>query len=243
MADQPDPQTELQKIETALTAQEALRGILPDEQIEATLVSLRERRNILMAQINTTNISSTGNINVSGDVVSRDKVTTQTSAGDIVQPGGVKNVYQTPPGPKPLPLPEALRRYLDNLIDSHQHLRLQGIRAGGQPLSVDLEKVYVSLTAVEKGGTPSTGEKAAEDEPSKAEAELISSHFQPLKIAAALKRYRRLVIIGDPGSGKTTLLAYLALTYARALRDGTDTIRDRLQLEAQNYLPILLPLR
>jgi formylglycine-generating enzyme required for sulfatase activity len=243
MPDQPDSQTELRKIDTALAAQEALRGILPDEQLEATLAPLRERRNVLLTQINEMNITSTGNIDVGGDMVGRDKVTTQTSTGDIVQSGGVKNVYQSLPGPKALPLPEALRRYLDNLIATHQHLRLQGIRAGGQPLSVDLEKVYVSLTAVEKRSLASHSGKAAEDEEDKGEAEFAQAGFQPLTIGQVLDRYSRLVIIGDPGSGKTTLLAYLALTYARALRDGLETVKERLKLEEQNHLPILLPLR
>ncbi|MBI5053492.1 MAG: putative DNA binding domain-containing protein, partial [Chloroflexi bacterium] len=119
-----------------------------------------------------------------------------------------------------LPYPEALQKYLDYLIIAHQRLRWQGIRAGSQPLSIDLEKVYVSLTAMEKGGQGGL-----------------------LTIPEALKRHKRLVIIGDPGSGKTTLLAYLALTYARTLRDGADAVQTRLQLNETQHLPILLPLR
>lgn len=242
MPDQPDSQTELQKIDTAFTAQEALRGILPDEQLEATLASLRARREVLLAQINIDN-SQDNVVNINAQtlntqaMIGRDKI----DGENVTVVHG--NFYQAPPGPKTLPLPEALRRYLDNLIDTHQHLRLQGIRAGGQPLSVDLEKVYVSLTAVEKSSLASPSGQAARGEEDKGKTEFTRAGFQPLTIGEALKRYRRLVIIGDPGSGKTTLLAYLALTYARSRRDGANTVWERLQLEEKNHLPILLQLR
>ena len=138
--------------------------------------------------------------------------------GDVIASGGIKEVhYHGDPGsPQPLPFSEALHLYISHLIATHQHLRLQGIRAGSQPLSVSLEKVYVSLTAVDKQ---------------------TQTDSRDLTLALALQRYRRLVIIGDPGCGKTTLLAYLTLTYARGLTS------DRLQLDESNHLPILLPLR
>lgn len=242
MADQPDAQTELQKIETALAAQEALRGILPDEQLEATLASLRAKRQMLLTQINVDNTQANFvNINAqtlnAQAVIGRDKVDGENVTivhGDL---------YQASPGPKTLTIPEALRRYLDNLIDTHQHLHLQGIRAGGQPLSVDLEKVYVSLTAIEKRGIAAPSIKSVEAEEDNSETEIAHAGLQPLTINTALTRYQRLVIIGDPGSGKTTLMAYLALTYARALRDGTNTVGERLQPGEKNRLPILIPLR
>ena len=148
------------------------------------------------------------------------------------------------PSPKALSLPEALRRYLDNLIDTHQHLRLQGIRAGSQPLSIELEKVYVSLTAVEKRAAGM--ERSSRPEERKGVAgpeEAWDRGSGALTIGAAMQRHERLVIIGDPGCGKTTLLAYLALTCARTLRDGDGLVLQRLQLEERERLPILLPLR
>jgi len=128
-------------------------------------------------------------------------------------------------------LDKALQYYLDNLIASHQNLRLQGIRAGSQPLSVALEKVYVSLTAIDKG---TLSEKL--DNISHVDSGVLT-------IAATLQRYRRLVIIGDPGSGKTTLLSYLTLTYARDKRDNQGAVHARLKIDDANHLPILLPLR
>ncbi len=198
--------TEIQKIEQAIQAQENLRGLVPDDQIDATIKPLRVKLDQLKTEDQSGGVNFVDSkADIEGDVVGRDK-----------------NVFiiNPPSTSKSLPHPEALQKYLDHLIAVHQRLRLQGIRAGSQPLSIDLEKVYVSLTTVEKGGQGGL-----------------------LTIPDALKRHKRLVIIGDPGSGKTTLLAYLALTYARTLRDGADTVQTRLQLNETEHLPILLPLR
>lgn len=138
---------------------------------------------------------------------------------------------------KSLPHPEALKRYLENLIATHQSLRLQGIRTGNnQPLSVSLERVYVSLTALDKRATGMSQSRGIEDV-------MMRSDAGRLRIGAALQRYRRLVIIGDPGSGKTTLLSFLALTYARTLSNENDLVKERLGLTEPKHLPILLPLR
>jgi formylglycine-generating enzyme required for sulfatase activity len=134
---------------------------------------------------------------------------------------------------KSLPFPEALAKYLTNIIANHQSLRLQGIRAGSQPLSVALEKVYVSLSAMDK--------RAGENETKWDVAFERGGGY--LSVASALQRYPRLVIIGDPGCGKTTLISYLGLTYARTMADDKDWVRERLELAEPNHLPILLPLR
>ena len=119
---------------------------------------------------------------------------------------GNNNTVNVNPAPKDVrslsPL-EALHFYLENIIAAHQHLRLQGIRAGSQPLSVSLEKVYVSLTAVDKHtgkSTPGENMKLRDND--------------ILTLADAFKRYRRLVIIGDPGCGEN----HPALIYCADLR-------------------------
>ena len=134
---------------------------------------------------------------------------------------------------KSLPFPEALAKYLTNIIANHQSLRLQGIRAGSQPLSVALEKVYVSLSAMDKH----MGRNASK------RGDSFERELGYLSIAATLQRYPRLVIIGDPGCGKTTLISYLGLTYARTMADDKDWVKERLGLQEPNHLPILLPLR
>lgn len=154
--------------------------------------------------------------------------------GDVVT--GIKIVLG--PEKKSLPHAEALVRYLENLIATHQCLRLQGIRTGDQPLSVLLEKIYISLTAIDKQASGS-----AKEQKSNPDEAVLHGETGILSIGSALQRYKRLVIIGDPGSGKTTLLSYLALTYARTLADTHNLVSARLGLQEPNSLPILLPLR
>ncbi len=230
MADPSQLQNELQKIDALISS---LRETLSGADLEQALQPLLAKRDSLLARL-----SGSGAIAQGPDakaVGEKGVMVGGNMQGDIVT--GVKVEFALP-GSKPLPLDEAIQRYLDNLIAAHQHLRLQGIRAGSQPLSVALEKVYVSLTAVDKRLPQST-----QQDKMRRDAEDTLHEPGYLTIASALRRYRRLVIIGDPGCGKTTLLAYLTLTYARALRDGVDTVIKRLQLNESDHLPVLLPLR
>ena len=168
-------------------------------------------------QVNLGNVNGMqgGTLNAAGNnVVYGDNITY-----NIQQPGG-------PPPQPPIDPRTARQRYLDCLIECHRSLRLQAIRSGSQPLSVDLEQVYVSLSALEKGGAASDVGREGD-----------------LSLPAALQRRQRWVLIGDPGSGKTTLLAYLALTYARTLQGGADLVKARLGLDETGRLPVALPLR
>jgi formylglycine-generating enzyme required for sulfatase activity len=147
---------------------------------------------------------------------------------------------------KALPFPEALAQYLNNIIVTHQALRLQGIRAGSQPLSVSLEKVYVSLCALDKHAGGKITDQQLDDQADKKITDKQPSFERDsgyLSISVALQRYPRLVIIGDPGCGKTTLISYLGLTYARTLAEDQDWVRKRLELAESKHLPIILPLR
>lgn len=135
---------------------------------------------------------------------------------------------------------DALCFYLDNIIATHQHLRFQGIRTG-EPVSILLENVYISLRV--------TDQEKKRKNSNKGRSFHESSN---LTISSALNVYRRLVVIGDPGCGKTTLLSYIALTYACGLsaRIGSGMagnqgiVQKRLGLNIEfNYLPVLLPLR
>ncbi|HEX9734322.1 MAG TPA: hypothetical protein VGG06_20310, partial [Thermoanaerobaculia bacterium] len=51
MADATDPAGELERIEAALAAQEALRGVLPAEQVETMIAALRDRRTVTVARL------------------------------------------------------------------------------------------------------------------------------------------------------------------------------------------------
>ncbi|MDX9993271.1 MAG: SUMF1/EgtB/PvdO family nonheme iron enzyme [Anaerolineales bacterium] len=224
-----------EKIEENIRQLEAAKasGALPASVADASIAALREKLATYSAENEGNGAIAQGQ---DAFAVGQNGIGVEGSVGgDIVT--GVKIVLGLEK--KSLPHPEALARYLENMVATHQLLRLQGIRAGDQPLSVLLEKVYVSLTAVAKqAGTAAQGKKTANE----ADA-LHGGESGILSIGSALARYPRLVIIGDPGSGKTTLLAYLALTYARTLADSVDLIKKRLGLNEANRLPILLPLR
>ena len=142
----------------------------------------------------------------------------------------------SPLSQSPIDPRRAFRAYLAHIIDHTQHLRLQGIRAAGELVSVDLEEIYITLDAVQKrvvepeemeaelarlaGQVP--GDKAGrEDVQREREVEVV------LSVNEALAEHPRLVILGAPGSGKTTFLHYLALTCARALRGNAVPARQR----------------
>jgi formylglycine-generating enzyme required for sulfatase activity len=218
---------ELAKIEAAIKAQEASRGILDDEMLDAAIAALEEKRAAYLAE---------HSMYIGKDA----KDSTLISGNDNVVDQSTHNYYGEPPA-ESLPLDEATEKYLNLLISNHQKLKLQGIRAGSQPLSVALEKVYVSLSILDKSsgsGSQPKGERVSDIRAFDAEM-----HSGYLSVASALQRYRRLVIIGDPGSGKTTLLAYLTLTYARDRQSASGAVHKRLNLEEADTLPIFLPLR
>ncbi len=150
--------------------------------------------------------------------------------------------------PKPAQLDDdtALARYLRHVIEANRCLQLQGIRSAGQLVSVELEQIYITLTATERrvvAAEESWLQEMAHLAPGEAKRMAHLNHRPretvtqvKVKVQEALAAHPRLVVLGDPGCGKTTLLRYLALTFAR------DLASRRLELDEQR-LPILLPLR
>ncbi|MBN1954409.1 MAG: SUMF1/EgtB/PvdO family nonheme iron enzyme [Anaerolineae bacterium] len=153
----------------------------------------------------------------------------------------------------PLSDDEALACYLDHVVEANRRLPLQGIRSATGLVSIELEEVYVTLTATvhrtvqdeaawleEMAGlAPGEARRARRMglDPPRAMTEPVK-----VEVQEAIAMYPRLVVLGDPGSGKTTLLRYLALVYARDLRGEEGLVRQRLGLD-ERRLPILLPLR
>jgi hypothetical protein len=156
---------------------------------------------------------------------------------------------------------DALACYLNHIIEANRRLRLQGIRSAGQLVSIDLEEIYVTLTATERRTIAAeeawVGEVAhvAPGEMQRMARLGIQGRRETVtrvkvKVQEALAAHPRLVVLGDPGSGKTTLLRYLALTFARDYSSppsggtggGRGLVKERLQLDEQR-LPIMLPLR
>ena len=133
--------------------------------------------------------------------------------------------------------------YRQYVIDRVGKLTLYSISSDA-PLAVDLEQVFVKLTAVQsrivdeadpeqREPRASLSEKAERDELSALRQEKITV---PLSIGEALADHLNLMILGAPGSGKTTLLRYLALSFARYQAE------ERLSLD-EDRLPLLITLR
>ncbi len=140
---------------------------------------------------------------------------------------------------------DAMPCYLSHVIESNRRLPLQGIRSSSGPVSIELEEIYVTLTATVRKTVTDEDWIEAESRLAPGEAQRSgrreSEQKVKVKVQEALKLYSRLAVLGDPGSGKTTLLRYLALTYARNWQTP-GSVKERLGLN-ERRLPIFLPLR
>ncbi|MCP5098577.1 MAG: hypothetical protein GY943_23755 [Chloroflexi bacterium] len=102
---------ELAKIKAAIVTQEDLRGVLPDQQVDATLATLNQKKAELEAALPDDDTASgsvkvenstvggsivTGRVTAQGDFVGRDKTTIGDARGAIVNIGSkLDNVQQT----------------------------------------------------------------------------------------------------------------------------------------------------
>lgn len=144
----------------------------------------------------------------------------------------------------------ALSCYLQHVINRNRYLQLQGIRAHGRLMHIELEHIYIRLRATQQR-LVANGERGLSEEKTLAPGErtrlaaeaTLPTEVVTVPIRKALSNYPRLVVLGDPGSGKSTLLRYLAMSYARDLTMGSHWVRAMLRLDEPNRLPILLPLR
>lgn len=144
----------------------------------------------------------------------------------------------------------ALGRYLQHAINRNRYLQLQGIRAHGRLIHIELEHIYICLRATQQRLIPSEerwlGEEnipVPEERARLAAEATLPTETVIVPIRKMLSNYPRLVVLGDPGSGKSTLLRYLAMSYARDLMMGSHRVQAMLRLGEPNRLPILLPLR
>ncbi|MCD4739447.1 MAG: SUMF1/EgtB/PvdO family nonheme iron enzyme [Anaerolineae bacterium] len=153
----------------------------------------------------------------------------------------------------------ALSCYLARVIDANQRLQLQGIRSASGLVSINLEEVYITLTATVRKTVreeeawveelvrlaPGEAKRLGRERPHK------TMQQEKVQVQEVLAMHQRLVVLGDPGCGKTTLLRYLAITYARdfvntlsnPVNDSEENlVKHRFGLD-EHRLPILLPLR
>ncbi|WNG20256.1 HEAT repeat domain-containing protein [Cystobacter fuscus] len=147
---------------------------------------------------------------------------------------------------------EAEHNYRRHVIDKHGKLTLYSV-ASDKPLAVDLERVFVTLTAVERRRQHSSELRhspSLDDNPAERHSSQIGSRVVPilrstieevsvaLSPGEALRAHNHLIILGAPGAGKTTLLKYLALTFSRSHTH----VSDRLALN-ESRMPIFVALR
>lgn len=181
-------------------------------------------------------------IDIGGDVVGRDKIETHNQTvtannGSLMLSGSTVygGIQIGAPAPPMLDDATALKQYLTHVIEANRRLQLQGIRSSSGLVSIELEEIYVTLTATKKRtvkeekqwieeigrlapGEAQRLERAMSDRPHE-----TVQHVK-VKVQEALRDHIRLVILGDPGCGKTTLLRYLALTFARNVRGEVDLV-------------------
>lgn len=215
-----------------------VRDLLGAEIVDFKINALEEQLRALV-EINGGSFIG-GNVGTDGgDFIGRDKLTAE--AGSVVNTG-TTIILNSKPSQEKISLNESNKRYLDNIIDSNRHLKLQGIRSGGHPLSVDLEKIFISLNVIERIQKNSLIDEFNTDKINTQQTNRLTG-YQILKLADVLNLYKRCVVIGDPGCGKTTLFSYLAITYARDRQNSPGLVFQRLGLYESGYLPISIPLR
>jgi formylglycine-generating enzyme required for sulfatase activity len=179
----------------------------------------------------------------------------EQSEGTVVfaEAGATVIVGEAPVAMQAVMRESTLGHYLRHVISHHRYLQLQGIRAGGKLVHIELDRIYIRLHTTQErraAWSPEEEEAWLQQAAQLAPGELQRSRTQQeryttvtVSVEEALAQARRLVVLGDPGSGKTTLLRYLALLYARDQAEGSGLVAQGLGLHETGYLPILMPLR
>lgn len=174
-----DFHTELQKIETAIAAQEALlgQGILPDEQIESTLASLRTQRDTYLVRgeqgDENQSVEQDGVLvegSVDGDIITGTKIN-QKAGDNALQIGQARDINiedqqyvaekvyviqgDMVVGEQPVEISAEKRgtvlgRYLEHVIAHNRYLQHQGIRSGGRLVNIELDQIYITLRATKQ---------------------------------------------------------------------------------------------
>lgn len=201
-------QEELRKVESILEAQEALRGILPADQLEATLSVLHERRANLGARVGASivQIDRERSVAVAGDVTDSAILTGDDNRYIKAETYIEGDLYAGPPPRDPQ---EALRIYRKVLAQATSNLPLRGRDLGASDPTaaqkpIGLANVYVDLnTKTPIEDKEKRGKKRPPSLSEEAQTRLLSA-------LEAVIQNRRLVLKGDPGSGKSTFVNYLA---------------------------------
>jgi hypothetical protein len=226
-------EAERAKLQQAIDVQEALHGILPEEQLATTLAALRHKLESVEATLGGVGNILTGEGNI-GVVATEGS----TAIGRVEG-----NVYI---GPQPQNPAEALAIYRRVLVQSCAQLPMRGIDVGASDptaaqSALNLANVYVALD------TTSQIPLSAEDKKARRERDsLARQETRPLSALEVVAGYRSLVLLGDPGGGKSTFVNHLAhCLAAHALEPGAGWL-DHLSgwpAAETNLLPLLVILR
>jgi HEAT repeat protein len=149
------------------------------------------------------------------------------------------------------PMAQARARYRRHVIDRFSKLTLYSVTSD-KPLAVDLERVFVKLSATEREQPRGMGSADSVMPPDTLEKALLVAIAEArtearigrealtaerqVSLNQALAAHSELAVIGAPGSGKTTLLRYIALSFARR------QAKARFGLD-EDRLPVFVTLR
>ncbi len=204
MSDSSSSPEDLQKIETAIQAQEDLRGVLPDEQIDALLASLRARREQISIGLQGTGAVAAG---VGAKALGQNAIHIEGNlSGDFLGHGAkIEKHYHGPEGTDPSVLRNA---YLNRILESSSYLSMAGV----DPKTASEAETRLSLSAVYTALLTLRTEELGRGRIAKPkQAEFTLQRYSALE---QLNNHPRLVLLGDPGSGKSTFARYVALCLA-----------------------------
>ena len=194
----------IEKLRQAIAAQEALRGISPDEEIETTIAALRARIISMEATL-----SGQGAVAQGGHAVA--------ATGDhSLAIGRARDVTINQASPDTTKLADFRRVYLDRFAHHCEVLPL--VELGGDSDTAEtltLNAVYVDLDT--KTRIPLT---AAEQKEQRGATDRALTALQ------AAHREKRLALVGEPGSGKSTFVRQLAGRLARKLLDKSEDLPE-----------------
>lgn len=215
---------EMDKLEEASKALEALSDILPGDQLVALSSSFREKQQKFLAQLAGSGAIAQGEGAVAAD-----------SSSVAVR----RDVYsQVLGGPESLDSQEPLAAYCRAVMRRTSRLALTSIdwavRDPTMQDSVDLVDVYVDLDARILGGVGDEASLRELSEPGKQE------EGRQVSVLEATMSNQRLVLLGEPGMGKSTCLNFLAHQLAAQYLGA-----EELSLEwvERGTVPILVTLR
>jgi formylglycine-generating enzyme required for sulfatase activity len=194
---------ETSKLKAAIKAQEDLRGILPDEQVDANIASLQEKlAGKGSMKLEPRSVAVSGNLQ-------RSVVMT----GDIYTGEPPKNEK------------EALAIYCRVLMSSVETLPMRGIDIGASdPESgrkrLSIANVFVDLDTKSQILVDADGKRISREDQTellghnRVVALTIDVKTQPISVIEAMAEEPQMVLLGDPGSGKSACVNYL--TYCLA---------------------------